>query len=155
VGRYEWLHKGGDGAAPRPAQKGNPYSMAGQSLIYTGISILTPALLPQRYPPGFSVRGPFPADSRKPVCTLLGRSTLGMAALAPISWTPLPPPTLAAPLAAVKALLSRWHRQRRKSPYDRPEQRPRQVPFGQQQPVIAGVPATHLPEGGGGTRKKF
>src|SRR5207302_5367579 len=100
------------------------------------ISNLALEFLLQRYPPpAFPVRGP-PRRPRKPVCALLGPSTLGMAALAPSSWTLLPPPTLAASVAAVKALLSRWHRQCRKPPHNHPEQSPRQVSLRQQQPVI-------------------
>jgi len=46
-----------------------------------------------------------------------------------------------------ECLLPRRPRERLKPPQDRPEQPPRQVPFGQEQPVVPGVldqPATRL-----------
>src|SRR5207245_908410 len=54
----------------------------GRATCLTDIFILTAELLPQGYPPGFSRPGALPADPRRPVCALLGPSTLGMAALA-------------------------------------------------------------------------
>ena len=99
--------------------------------------VLTPVLPPSKgIHPAFLRPEPSPPPPKNPFVPSRRPSKLATTHPQPIFRTPLPPLALAAPLAVVKALLSRWHRQCRKPPHDRPEQPPCQVPFRQQQPIV-------------------